>query len=58
MTIDNASTAGVGFSLGTAITFKDFVFDYTHSFIANAGGANFINLSYKFGGLKSDNISN
>ena len=45
--VDQSSSAG--YSLGFGLNIKQLRFDYTHMFISQAGGANYINLSYAFG---------
>lgn len=45
--VDQSSSAG--YSLGVGLNIKQLRFDYTHMFISQAGGANYINLSYVFG---------
>ena len=52
MRIENAASGGVGYSVGTGLTFGMFVLDYTHMFVSNAGGANYIHLTYTFGKLQ------
>ena len=49
MRIVNQASGAAGYSFGVGLAFRKFVFDYTHTFIGPAGGANYINLAYTFG---------
>jgi hypothetical protein len=48
MKLPNSSAGAAGYSLGAHIAFRNFGFDYAHSFVSQASGADHINLAYRF----------